>query len=107
MKKFVYKTKISHFDFFIIINFSDLLLCMNLIGSGIILAFISVCLLCEISVALNNGLGRTPQMGWSSWNHFHCNISEELIKSTADKLVELGLDKKGYKYVNLDDCWQI
>jgi alpha-galactosidase len=25
---------------------------------------------------------------------------------TADKIVELGLDKLGYKYVNLDDCWQ-
>lgn len=24
----------------------------------------------------------------------------------ADKIVELGLDKLGYNYVNLDDCWQ-
>ncbi|KAF8650178.1 hypothetical protein HU200_064033 [Digitaria exilis] len=36
--------------------------------------------------ALENGLGRTPQMGWNSWNHFHCKINEEIIKQ-------------------MDDCW--
>jgi alpha-galactosidase len=30
-----------------------------------------------------------------------------VIKETADKIVQLGLDKKGYVFVNLDDCWQI
>jgi alpha-galactosidase len=59
------------------------------------------------SLALDNGLGKTPQMGWNSWNRFQCNINEALIKRTADKLVALGLDKKGYRYVNLDDCWQV
>lgn len=24
----------------------------------------------------------------------------------TDKIVDMGLDKLGYKYVNLDDCWQ-
>lgn len=54
---------------------------------------------------LENGLGRTPQMGWNSWNHFHCNIDEQVIKETADALVSTGLAKLGYQYVNLDDCW--
>lgn len=44
-------------------------------------------------------------MGWNSWNKFGSNITEALIKQTADKIVELGLDKLGYRYVNLDDCW--
>lgn len=57
------------------------------------------------TLALNNGIGLTPQMGWNSWNKFGCNITENLIKQTADKIIELGLDKLGYKYVNLDDCW--
>ncbi|KAL4483250.1 hypothetical protein ABPG74_019276 [Tetrahymena malaccensis] len=46
-------------------------------------------------------------MGWNSWNHFHCDISEDLIKKTADAIVSSGLSDAGYKYVNLDDCWQI
>ncbi|MBQ9431818.1 MAG: alpha-galactosidase [Kiritimatiellae bacterium] len=42
-------------------------------------------------------------MGWSSWNTYRVNISEELIKKQASLMVELGLDKCGYRYVNIDD----
>ncbi len=59
------------------------------------------------SQTLDNGLGLRPPMGWNSWNHFGCNISENLIKETADLLVATGLAAKGYNYLNLDDCWQI
>ncbi|KAM1593064.1 hypothetical protein FF1_036793 [Malus domestica] len=52
-----------------------------------------------------NGVARTPPMGWNSWNHFHCNISEATVKTIADALVSTGLAALGYKYVNLDDCW--
>jgi alpha-galactosidase len=45
-------------------------------------------------------------MGWNSWNVHHCNITADKIKAAADSIVELGLDKLGYTYVNLDDCWQ-
>ena len=55
--------------------------------------------------AVNNGVGRTPPLGWNSWNKFQCDIDEDLIKATADKIVELGLDLVGYVYVNVDDCW--
>ncbi|KAA8521005.1 hypothetical protein F0562_011707 [Nyssa sinensis] len=54
---------------------------------------------------LANGLGLTPQMGWNSWNHFHCNIEEKLINETADGMVSTGLAALGYEYINLDDCW--
>ncbi|KAJ1411911.1 glycoside hydrolase superfamily [Ochromonadaceae sp. CCMP2298] len=46
------------------------------------------------------------RQGWNSWNKFACEITEELIKDTADALVSTGLAELGYKYVNLDDCWQ-
>ena len=58
-------------------------------------------------VALDNGMGLAPPMGWNSWNHFGCNINEALIKQTADLLVSTGLAAKGYIYLNLDDCWQV
>ena len=45
----------------------------------------------------------TPTMGWSSWNAYRVNISDKLIMKQAYLLVELGLDKCGYKYVNIDD----
>eukprot|EP01099_Mayorella_cantabrigiensis_P002237 TRINITY_DN1991_c0_g1_i1.p1 TRINITY_DN1991_c0_g1~~TRINITY_DN1991_c0_g1_i1.p1 ORF type:complete len:400 (-),score=90.59 TRINITY_DN1991_c0_g1_i1:19-1107(-) len=46
-------------------------------------------------------------MGWNSWNHYACDVSEDLIKQTADALVWTGLAKLGYVYVNIDDCWQV
>ncbi len=51
------------------------------------------------------GLAETPPMGWNSWNKFACNIDEQLIRETADMLVETGLKDAGYIYLNLDDCW--
>lgn len=67
---------------------------------------IALALLLGDANALNNGLGLVPQMGWNTWNKFGCNINESLIKSTVDTIKQLGLDKIGYDYVNLDDCWQ-
>lgn len=50
-------------------------------------------------------LADTPQMGWSTWNKFQGNISEDIIKSIADAMVETGLRDAGYTYINIDDCW--
>ena len=44
-------------------------------------------------------------MGWNSWNHFHCSINQTVIQETADAFISSGLNKFGYVYVNLDDCW--
>lgn len=44
-----------------------------------------------------------PTMGWSTWNTFALNINENVICGQADEMVKLGLDKVGYKYVNIDD----
>lgn len=49
----------------------------------------------------------TPPMGWNSWNFFGGNINEKAIMETADAIVEKGLDKAGYKYVVVDDCWSL
>lgn len=47
-----------------------------------------------------------PPMGFNTWNTFGSKISDELIRQTADRIVELGLDKVGYEYIVIDDCWQ-
>jgi len=51
------------------------------------------------------GLAKTPQMGWNSWNKFACNVSEQLIRETADAMVASGMKDAGYQYINIDDCW--
>lgn len=55
--------------------------------------------------ALENGVARTPPMGWNTWNTFGCNINESLIRQMADTIVNDGLRDLGYKYVVVDDCW--
>ncbi len=52
-------------------------------------------------------LALTPPMGWNSWNKFACNVSEQLIRETADAMVANGMRDAGYVYVNIDDCWQV
>ena len=56
--------------------------------------FLCLILFIEILHGLNNGLGRTPQMG----EHFHHNISEKLVQKTTDALIATGLTKVGYEY---------
>nr|WP_230395204.1 cellulose binding domain-containing protein [Plantactinospora alkalitolerans] len=55
--------------------------------------------------ALENGVGRTPAMGWNSWNTFGCNINETLIRQMTDAMVSSGMRDAGYQYVVVDDCW--
>jgi alpha-galactosidase len=57
--------------------------------------------------ALDNGLAKTPPMGWNSWNKFACNVSEELIKQVADAMATNGMKDAGYQYIVIDDCWQV
>src|SRR3990170_4788081 len=48
-----------------------------------------------------------PPMGWNSWNKFGCNVSEQLIKDAADAMVANGMKDAGYRYVVINDCWQV
>lgn len=50
-------------------------------------------------------LAQTPPMGWNSWNHFGCDINEEIIKEMADAMVASGMKEAGYDYIVIDDCW--
>lgn len=52
-------------------------------------------------------LARTPPMGFNTWNRFHCDVSEDLVRETADAMVDSGMRDAGYAYVVIDDCWQV
>jgi alpha-N-acetylgalactosaminidase len=54
-------------------------------------------------------------MGWLSWSRFRCYkdcdadpdncLSERLLKTVADHLVNDGYRDAGYTAINLDSCW--
>jgi hypothetical protein len=48
---------------------------------------------------------RTPPMGWNSWNAFRTEVDEAKVLGAAKVLVDSGLSKLGYTYVNIDDGW--
>jgi alpha-galactosidase len=57
--------------------------------------------------ALDNGLARTPPMGWNSWNKFGCKgLNEKVVRDTADAMASNGMKDAGYQFVIIDDCWQ-
>src|ERR1700736_381005 len=71
------------------------------------LALIPLILGASLTPPPANKLALTPPMGWNSWNHFGCNVSDSLIRGTADAMVSSGMRSAGYQYVVIDDCWQV
>jgi len=73
----------------------------------LLIAAVVSCLLFPLQAQKFQGLAQTPPMGWNSWNKFACNVSEKLIRETADAMVSSGMKDAGYEYVVIDDCWQV
>src|SRR4030095_13663135 len=55
--------------------------------------------------ATAGGAAATPPMGWNSWNAFASAVDEEKVMASAQRIVDSGLARKGYRYINLDDGW--
>jgi alpha-galactosidase len=49
--------------------------------------------------ALDNGLGRTPPMGWSSWNRLFNDVNATVIVAMAEAMAAGGYKDAGYECV--------
>ncbi|HKV29252.1 MAG TPA: glycoside hydrolase family 27 protein [Candidatus Acidoferrales bacterium] len=54
----------------------------------------------------DNGLARTPPMGWNSWNKFAGKVTDADVRGMADAMVSSGMKDAGYVYINIDDTWE-
>jgi alpha-galactosidase len=54
----------------------------------------------------DNGLARTPPMGWNSWNKFASRVDDATVRTIADAMVSSGMKDAGYQYINIDDTWE-
>ena len=54
----------------------------------------------------DNGLARTPPMGWNSWNKFASRVDDPTVRSIADAMASNGMKDAGYLYINIDDTWE-
>lgn len=57
------------------------------------------------AAAEDNGIGRTPVLGWSSWSFLRAQPTAAKMEAQARALQQSGLQKIGYEYINLDDFW--
>ena len=72
-------------------------------------------LMSMLPLSNENGLARTPPLGWRSWNLYGPYVSQTLIESIMDGMVRrdrnvdgvpTSLCDLGYCDVGLDDNWQ-
>ncbi len=54
----------------------------------------------------DNGLARTPPMGWNSWNKFAGKVDDATVRAIADAMASSGMKDAGYIYINIDDTWE-
>jgi alpha-galactosidase len=54
----------------------------------------------------DNGLVRTPPMGWNSWNKFAGRVTADDVRGMADAMASNGMKDAGYVYINIDDTWE-
>ena len=72
---------------------------MNRIKSIFVLSLLSLPLMAQDNASDNQG----PTMGWSSWNTYGLNISEQLIRKQTAAIISKGLKDVGYDHINIDD----
>jgi alpha-galactosidase len=51
-------------------------------------------------------LAQTPPMGFSSYPHFGTEVDEQQIVAIVGTMAADGLNRAGYRYINIDDGWQ-
>ena len=80
---------------------------MRRLARGLIVA-LTVIVLCPVPPvrAQKSTLAATPPMGWNSWNLFACKVSDAVVRAAADAMAANGMKDAGYRYINIDDCWQ-
>ncbi|KAJ5151673.1 hypothetical protein N7492_009968 [Penicillium capsulatum] len=55
----------------------------------------------------DDGLAKTPPMGWNTYNHYSCAPNDTTVQSNAQALIYLGLADLGYRKVTIDCGWTV
>lgn len=88
---------------------------MNAAGLSSLLCFICM-IQFQSCIAVDNGLGITPPMGWRSWNCYGGSITQTLIEKCVDAVLDKSrkvdgvaksLSEIGYNRLGVDDNWQL
>ena len=60
----------------------------------------------KLKIVIGDTIALTPPMGWNGWNSWARNIDGKKVMSSARSMVNRGLSRHGWTYINIDDAWQ-
>ncbi len=60
----------------------------------------------ELLIKIGDTIALTPPIGWNGWNSWAREIDKEKVIASANAMVNMGLSKHGWTYINIDDAWQ-
>ena len=60
----------------------------------------------QLLIKVGDQICLTPPMGWNSWNCFAGAVDADKVRAAAHAMVDSGLIKHGWTYINIDDTWQ-
>lgn len=59
----------------------------------------------DVVIKIGDRIALTPIMGWSSWNCWRFDASDEILRRTTD-IIHEKLHPYGWTYVSVDDGWE-
>lgn len=69
-------------------------------------SLVTIGVLASQAAALDNGFGRTPPMGFNTYNPAACTINQTFVQDTINAFAEKGFGTAGYTIFGLDCGWQ-
>lgn len=59
-----------------------------------------------LRIRIGDTIALTPPIGWNGWNSWARDIDQEKVLASANAMVNKGLQRHGWTYINIDDAWQ-
>lgn len=59
-----------------------------------------------VRIKIGDTISLTPPIGWNGWNSWAREIDQDKVIASANAMVNMGLNRHGWTYINIDDAWQ-
>jgi alpha-galactosidase len=60
----------------------------------------------RFTIRVGDEISLTPPMGWNSYNVWGAKVTADEAMAAARAMVDSGLSRHGFTYINIDDGWQ-
>ena len=60
----------------------------------------------DLMIQIGPQICLTPPLGWNSWNVWGTSVDDAKVRAAAKAMVDSGLARHGWTYINIDDAWE-